>query len=137
MTCSKCEKDKPETEFHRQRNGRFPWCKACRKSYDKNYHSKSRDLVLVRKGKIRERNRRFIVDFLSDKACETCGEDDIRVLDFAHRDSSTKKFNVSEATRLLYGLGTLQNEIDKCKILCANCHRRETAEERGYYRNGV
>ncbi len=136
MFCTKCNHDKPPEEFHKQRGGHFPWCKACRKDYDCDYNKRNKRKRASQRKKIRERNKRFIIQFLSDKPCETCKENDIRVLEFAHKDPSTKRFNVSDAaTRLSYSIRSIEDEIAKCRILCANCHRRETAEERGYYRN--
>jgi hypothetical protein len=53
-------------------------------------------------------------------------------MDFDHRDPSQKEFNLgSEAIREMYSLEKLQAEIDKCDIVCANCHRIRTAIQRG------
>ena len=82
--------------------------------------------------RIRERNRKYLVDFLMKNPCVVCGEDDIVVLEFDHIDPSTKKFNVSRmVSSQHHSIATIQKEIEKCQVLCANCHRRKTHNERG------
>jgi len=56
--------------------------------------------------------------------CEVCGENHPACLDFHHIDPSQKKFSVS-AKRDRPSLKQLQEEIAKCQVLCANCHRKE------------
>lgn len=69
----------------------------------------------------RIRNREFLNEFKSNHPCVECGESEIVCLDLHHlRD---KAMMVSEAV-LHCGLDTLKAEIDKCKVLCANCHRK-------------
>jgi hypothetical protein len=61
-----------------------------------------------------------------------CGETDPRVLEF-HHDKGEKE---SEVSRLI-GRGLLkkvQEEIEKTTVLCANCHRKVTSNERGWYK---
>lgn len=68
--------------------------------------------------------------YLEQHACVDCGEFDPEVLDFDHlRD---KRNNVS--TMLWSGMlwKAIEDEIAKCEVRCANCHRRRTAREQGY-----
>lgn len=71
--------------------------------------------------------------------CEKCGYSScIDALEFHHRDSLGKDFSISEKgyTR---SWAKVREELDKCILLCANCHReihaksqlpRETADEK-------
>ncbi len=55
--------------------------------------------------------------------CELCGYSRcIEALDFHHRDPDTKKFGISNKgyTR---SWQNVQDELDKCVLVCANCHR--------------
>jgi len=54
--------------------------------------------------------------------CSACGESDPRCLDFHHRDPTTKKFCVGRS----WGRArqTIELEMTKCVVLCANCHRK-------------
>lgn len=48
-----------------------------------------------------------------------CGESDPVVLEFDHRDPSLKLGRVMEVTNM-----RLEDEVDKCDVRCANCHRK-------------
>lgn len=79
-----------------------------------------------------QRNRRYTLQYLSTHPCVDCGETDIRVLQFDHIDPDLKYDRVAN---LIFrsSLATLQAEIDKCEVRCANCHAKRTAEHRNYY----
>ena len=63
------------------------------------------------------------VDYKGGK-CEGCGySKNIAALDFHHRDPSEKDFQISRGNYL--GWKRLVPELDKCSLLCANCHREE------------
>ncbi|MGH9199497.1 MAG: hypothetical protein ACRD1T_27675, partial [Acidimicrobiia bacterium] len=55
----------------------------------------------------------------------------IVLLDFDHRDRSLKRVTVSRLVRSASWLAA-QEEIAKCDVRCANCHRRRTAEQFGW-----
>lgn len=59
--------------------------------------------------------------------CLRCGIDDHRLLDFDHIDPLTKVMNIS--AKLHLNIETLKKEIEKCQLLCANCHRLKTIEQ--------
>ena len=54
--------------------------------------------------------------------CVKCGYNKCNAaLDFHHIDSSTKEFNPAHLTR--GNFEKLKSELDKCVLLCSNCHR--------------
>jgi hypothetical protein len=58
------------------------------------------------------------------EGCKECGYNDHHAaLDFNHRDPATKDFSPGQG---IYSTAKLQAEIDKCDILCSNCHRVHT-----------
>ncbi len=54
--------------------------------------------------------------------CKICKEDRLVCLDYHHLDEVNKVDTVSNMFRK-YGKGRILKEIDKCILLCANCHR--------------
>lgn len=58
-------------------------------------------------------------------ACSSCGEDHPATLQFHHKDPTQKSFTVT--TKQLscvrkYPWEVVEKELDKCELLCANCH---------------
>jgi hypothetical protein len=69
------------------------------------------------------RNRQFVNDYLAAHPCLDCGETDIDVLEFDHRDPKLKRNNL--AVMMSYGLKAITDEIAKCDVRCANCHHKK------------
>jgi hypothetical protein len=55
--------------------------------------------------------------------CINCGEKDVRLLDPHHRDPSQKKAKVSDLASSGASIKRIQEELDKCDMLCVRCHR--------------
>ena len=70
--------------------------------------------------------RAKLLDFLSDKSCLDCGENDPIVLDFDHISSKNKFKIIGKMLSGHYSWESIEREIKKCEIRCANCHRRKT-----------
>lgn len=79
------------------------------------------------------RRRRWLNTYKKLRGCDSCGYNEHAVaLDFDHIEPIQKKFNISH--RLCNAtLKSLFREIRKCRLLCANCHRVKTLEEREFY----
>lgn len=74
-----------------------------------------------------------MVEYLQQRCCVDCGETDIIVLEFDHlRD---KKANVATLMLRSVEWALIIEEIEKCEVVCANCHRRRTAQRANNYRH--
>ena len=132
-TCTRCGETKPVDQFPPIRRSepekRQSWCRACfaeanNRNYRKN-HEREKARLLLQTQRKREENRRRVVEYLKAHACVGCGEQDIVVLQFDHlRD---KRFNVSTMIARGSSWQSIEAEIAKCEVRCANCHRRKTA----------
>jgi len=93
------------------------------------------DLYIAQK-KHRMKVRAKLYDLLSTKCCFDCGEKDPIVLEFDHRNSSDKFKTIARMLSGHYSWASVLNEIKKCEVRCANCHRRKTyAEQKSWGRN--
>lgn len=70
--------------------------------------------------------RQFIHETKHNKPCVDCHEIFPHyILDFDHLPGFEKKFNVSNASNAS-SLQAIQDEVKKCELVCANCHRHRT-----------
>lgn len=136
--CIKCSIPKIIDDFgklSKNKDGLNNICKICKRLYD-NEHHKNRNFDKkndkYQKQVIRLKTiKKFVYDYLSKKECIICSEKRIPALDFHHLND--KNFNVSDGIKNGYSLDKIKKEIEKCNILCANCHRVETAEAFNWY----
>lgn len=77
--------------------------------------------------------REYVWNYLSTHPCIGCGETDPAALEFHHVHGEKTK-EVSNILKNGAALTTLITEIEKCDVLCANCHRKLAAKEQGWYR---
>lgn len=77
----------------------------------------------------RLRKRRMLQDIKLSRGCADCGYNaHAEALDFDHVRGE-KSFTISECTGK--GYDKLLAEVEKCDVVCANCHRVRTKERRG------
>jgi hypothetical protein len=137
--CSQCNISKPLSEYHtKDKSGvKKAYCKECAKNYRKNYYQANRDKAIQYAIKSNKEKKKklatFVFEYLKTHPCVDCGETDPVVLEFDHRDTETKKANVSELVMGKSSLTKLQEEINKCDIRCSNCHKRKTAIQFGWW----
>jgi len=69
----------------------------------------------------RRKKKQWCIDYLGGK-CQACGYNKFSgALEFHHRDPSQKEFQFSQYQRTTYE--RLKQELDKCDLLCSNCHK--------------
>ena len=135
--CPRCRRLRPSDAFawrSRATGARQPWCRDCHNAHKRAFYELNREQEIARARRRQEiivaENRPRLRTYLEQHTCVDCGEGDVDVLDFDHlRD---KRNDVT--TMLWSGLlwSTIEAEIAKCEVRCANCHRRRTAKQRGY-----
>lgn len=133
--CSKCLQNKSIFEFYQRKTGLrkgefYEKCKICMKSRGVKYYLQNHDRQLMLANKRRKKayflKRDFIVK-TKDKPCADCGKKyPFYVMDFDHRDYHIKTREVSYMFTRNWSLDKIMVEVDKCDIVCANCHRIRT-----------
>jgi hypothetical protein len=128
-----CHQEKPESDFAFRsiKTGvRQDHCRVCHAAYRRQHYLDNRDVYIAREvarmDGYRIENRIRIFEYLAEQPCIDCGETDALVLEFDHRDRSTKR---AEVARLASSKPwkVVFEEILKCDVRCGNCHRRRTA----------
>lgn len=78
-----------------------------------------------------------LLDFLSARSCIDCGEKDPIVLEFDHKDPKNKFKIIGRMLSGHYSWKSVEEEIGKCEIRCANCHRRKTYKDQKSWGRGM
>lgn len=145
MKCTKCDQETEEKAFatFRDRNGilrRRGICKICRGQYAldnfeklqewrKNYNAANRTKRALGRSAIRAKTKAYI-DSVKAAPCTDCRQSFPPVcMDFDHTGSSKIK-SIARMYSSGYNLRLIQEEIAKCELVCANCHRIRTANRR-------
>jgi hypothetical protein len=88
------------------------------------------------KAELRTRARNYVREIkVSSNGCEVCGYYDmnnLEALQFDHIDREIKKECIARMVSLGSSVEEIKAEIDKCRILCGNCHRKHTIQQMGY-----
>jgi len=109
--CTKCGKELPIDNFYwrdKAKGLRRSECKNCHNNYVKQKYKERHDNI----NKIK-----------SQQCCAKCGDSRFYVLDYHHINPDEKEEKISRLIAHNVKEQTLQEELNKCILLCANCHR--------------
>jgi hypothetical protein len=110
-------------EEHRQRNREYQrkWLAANREKQNARVRNNDR--------KYRAEIREYL-NQIKAKGCVKCGENHLACLDFHHLDPSEKEISISVALAKKWSLKRIKVELEKCEVICSNCHRKLHWEQR-------
>ncbi len=125
-TCNKCKEDKPLSAFSKNKqmlDGLQYSCKECANlAARQNYHlNKERYFSNAKK---RDKEMRDKVNAIKSAPCADCKQTyDPICMDFDHLPGFDKDAEISKMMRRRQAWSKIQAEIDKCEVVCSNCHR--------------
>jgi predicted HNH restriction endonuclease len=108
--CSICKLEKNTDEFYKKRDqARKQYSSTCRSCENIRSIQRQRDL------------KQKAIDYKGG-CCQICNYDKYNgALEFHHKDPSIKDFSLGHAK--MYSFEKVKSELDKCLLVCANCHR--------------
>jgi hypothetical protein len=126
---------------NRARGTRQSICRSCQNEYVRAHYRANR-AAYITKARVRiteliRINGEFLIEYLRNHPCVDCDESDIIVLEFDVLEFDHLRDKVADVSVLArggYSIETIQKKIDKCEVVCANCHGRRTAKRAGTYR---
>jgi hypothetical protein len=122
--CPGCRKQKPKAAFSRKRKGLQARCKECRSKYAKQHYAKNKKVYLKR-AEAQRRAAWDVVRRLKSQPCKDCGKRyPTYVMDFDHVRGK-KKYNIGGLNKIT-SIPMLLREVEKCDVVCSNCHRERT-----------
>ena len=106
-----------------------------RRKYDREYYRRNTDKR--KKVKVQRERRRSISEEIKNikltSWCAICKYNICSTsLHFDHIDMENKEFDVSEMVRMWFSIEKIKKEIEKCQVLCANCHWEKTHKDFWY-----
>lgn len=84
-----------------------------------------RERVKANNQRVKTEARAYIAE-VKKAGCSRCPETHPATLDFHHK-TDDKKYGIAKMVSRATSLKTIKAEIEKCELLCANCHRKEHA----------
>jgi transposase-like protein len=130
--CGRCGHELPIECFNRLGDGYQWWCRSCFAAYFRARGDMHRNQSRAAKRARQEALRAHILDYLRDHACLDCGEKDPIVLEFDH--VAEKTAGISALLTATATTVAVDAEMARCEVVCANCHRRRTAQRAGWRR---
>lgn len=134
--CNICHLTKPTSMFHKKGAGFAYRCKECQSVYFKTYYKRhivnERQRLSTRNKLYRIKIRQLAHESKLNKPCADCGIIYNPVcMDYDHRPGTIKCFQISCVAHNWTSIKQLHDEIAKCDIVCANCHRMRTFKRSG------
>lgn len=86
------------------------------------WYYKNKDYYRKRKNNRKKKIREWYRNLKSEKSCKRCGEDHPATLEF-HHPEGREGLTVGKMVSLGYSKEKIKKEIDKCEVLCSNCHK--------------
>lgn len=122
LNCGKCGSE------YEPFGQRFNRCKPCLREYQREANKRRSECSKQKRrdhlNRIRSDKRKLIESYKDDKSCKYCDECENACLEFHHLNPNEKDFQISRAVSSGKTWEEILIEIEKCDIVCSNCHKK-------------
>ncbi len=99
--------------------------KAYFRAYNKGWYQRHRERIIQDRRQRQKDSQDWYRTYKNTLHCVDCGEKHPACLQFHHKNKEEKSFTISYiAGRGVASIGTILKEIEKCEVLCGNCHAK-------------
>jgi hypothetical protein len=99
------------------------------REYQKKHYENKKEYYITKARESKKKVKQEFDEYKKTLKCSMCEENHPATLDFHHTDPREKEIIISKAVSRNWGWESLNKEIDKCVVLCSNCHRKLHYEE--------
>lgn len=132
--CGTYKKDKSLSEFPRRsdRDQLLHHCRSCKNAYHREYSARNKEKVSNYRRSRKEEIKKWFNEEAKNKPCADCGNQfPACCMDFDHLEQGTKTKTLANLVGDGYSKERILKEIEKCDLVCSNCHRIRT-RDRGW-----
>lgn len=104
--------------------------KELNRKYQKEWYVRNKKLQQDRNNRNKYQKKIWLMEYKQSRECEVCGEQHVATLEFHHKNPKEKDAMISWMIAKNRSLDAIKAEIKKCKLVCANCHRKIHYDER-------
>ncbi|MFA5558902.1 MAG: hypothetical protein WDA59_05540 [Methanofastidiosum sp.] len=101
-----------------------------RKEYQHNWYLAHKDEHIARSRRRKQEIWKWFKELKLSLKCSVCGEDHIACLTFHHDDPKEKERDIAYMVYQGWSKRKILEEIEKCTVMCENCHRKYHWEEK-------
>ena len=99
------------------------------REYQAKWYAANRLLQQERTYARKKRLQEWLKNRKASLFCSDCGESHPATLDFHHVNPEEKEINIGKVTTVGWSIGRIEKEIEKCVVLCSNCHRKHHSDQ--------
>jgi len=126
-TCTRCKQHKPISQYGNTADKKLSACRECINKAQKIQYANNKKYYLDRNRERRAINREWYQEIKNKTPCVKCGNQyPYYVMDYDHIEPTNKILCVAQM--MGFSRKAILNEMAKCELLCANCHRIKTYE---------
>lgn len=130
--CTRCNQELEASCFYKnaaRKDGLAAQCKGCEKESKKSHYQTYKEEYIARAKTATKEKRTWLRELKKTLKCSRCPENHPACLQFHHLDPTTKSGNIGYLISIGWGKARLLAEMEKCEVVCSNCHFKEHWKE--------
>jgi hypothetical protein len=95
-----------------------------KKNYRRKWYAKNKESEKAHVKKRKLKIKKWFYEYKNRLSCSNCGEASPATLEFHHKSRNKKENEIGLMVNDGFSILKITEEIKKCEVLCANCHRK-------------